>query len=46
MDSKFLAQWFRGPQYLLWRDEQARGANIQNLRLSELENLEIHFPTT
>ncbi|WP_350132415.1 restriction endonuclease subunit S [Nitrosomonas sp.] len=34
----------RGPQYLKWRDEQARGANIQNLRFSELAKLTIRLP--
>jgi type I restriction enzyme S subunit len=44
-DPDFLALWLRGPQYLAWRDEQARGANIQNLRFSELSDLEIQLPT-
>lgn len=45
VDPEFLAQWLRGPQYLAWRDEQARGANIQNLRFSELGDLEIRLPS-
>lgn len=45
INAEFLALWLRGPKYIAWRDEQARGANIQNLRFSELGNLEVRLPT-
>lgn len=38
------AFWLRGPGFFAWRDSQAKGANIQNLRKGELENLEIPLP--
>lgn len=44
IDSTFLSLWLRGPQFIQWRDEQARGANIQNLRFSELGKLAIQLP--
>ncbi|MDP3087618.1 MAG: restriction endonuclease subunit S [Methylotenera sp.] len=44
IDPEFLAMWLRGPEYISWRDEQARGANIQNLRFSELGELELRLP--
>jgi type I restriction enzyme S subunit len=40
----FLGYWFRSDSFRAWRDEQARGANIQNLRFSELGELEIPLP--
>jgi type I restriction enzyme S subunit len=40
----FLALWLRSPSFTVWRDEQARGANIQNLRFSELGLLAISLP--
>ena len=46
IDSEYLELWLRGPKYIAWRDEQARGANIQNLRFSELAKLQIELPTT
>lgn len=44
VEPEFLALWLRGANFLAWRDEQARGANIQNLRFSELGELEIWLP--
>jgi len=41
---EYLACWFRSPAYLAWRDGQARGANIQNLRFSQLGQLRIAIP--
>lgn len=41
----FLAHWMRGSKFVDWRDSQARGANIQNLRFSELGKLEVCFPS-
>ncbi len=34
--ASYIAQWFRSPEFVAWRDQQARGANIQNLRFSQL----------
>ncbi len=42
--SGYLGHWFRSDAFRAWRDEQARGANIQNLRFSELGELEIPLP--
>ena len=44
VESDFLAFWFCTPGFLVWRDEQARGASIQNLRFSELGALRIALP--
>lgn len=44
VEPEFLALWLRGPEFIAWRDEQARGANIQNLRFSELGELEVRLP--
>ena len=41
---EYLGHWFKSPLFLQWRDEQARGANIQNLRFSQFENIEIPLP--
>lgn len=40
----FVNMWFRSRLFLDWRDDPARGANIQNLRFSQLANLEIPLP--
>lgn len=40
----FIAYWFRSASFIDWRDEQARGANIQNLRFSQLEDLTLALP--
>lgn len=41
---RFGAHWLRGPGFKSWRDSQAKGANIQNLRKTELERLELPIP--
>ncbi len=41
---KYLAYWFKSGQFLRWRDNQARGINIQNLRASQLRLVEIPLP--
>jgi len=41
---RYLAQWFRGPAFNTWREKKTRGANIQNLQISELAALEITLP--
>lgn len=38
------AYWLRSPGFFAWRDTQAQGANIQNLRKAELEKLEFDVP--
>lgn len=40
----YLALWFRSSQYVAWRDRQARGVNIQNLRFSELAKVLVPLP--
>jgi restriction endonuclease S subunit len=40
----FVNLWFRSRLFLDWRDDQARGANIQNLRFSQLAKFEIPLP--
>ena len=39
---EYVALWFRSDQYRSWLKAKSRGASIQNIRLSEL--LEIDFP--
>ena len=41
---QFLGYWFRSHQFLAWRDSQARGSNIQNLRTRELSKYKIPLP--
>jgi len=43
-DSTFLAHWFRSPSYFEWRNNQARGANIQNLRFSQMAEIILPLP--
>lgn len=44
VDPEYLALWLRSADFIEWRDLQARGANIQNLRFSQLSTLEIPLP--
>lgn len=41
---RFGSYWFRSPAFFQWRDSNAKGANIQNLRRSDLECLSIPVP--
>lgn len=41
---RFGSYWFRSSDFLQWRDSCAKGANIQNLRRTELEALSIPVP--
>jgi type I restriction enzyme S subunit len=41
---RFASYWFRSPAFTQWRDNNAKGANIQNLRRTELETLSIPVP--
>ena len=40
----WIGHWFQSDSFFNWRDEQARGANIQNLRFSQFSPLEIPLP--
>ena len=42
--ARFIGFWFRSDQFKRWRDGQARGVNIQNLRVSQLADIEIPLP--
>jgi type I restriction enzyme S subunit len=42
--SEYVALWLRSPAFMDWRDGQARGANIQNLRFSQFESLAVPRP--
>jgi len=44
VDPTYLALWFRSPAFWSWRDGQSRGANIQNLRLSALAEINVPLP--
>jgi len=46
VDSEFIGHWFRSSHFINWRNAKARGANIQNLRFQELEELRISLPST
>jgi len=40
----WLGFWFRSREFRDWRDSQARGANIQNLRFSQFAGLQMPWP--
>ncbi|MCL0099557.1 restriction endonuclease subunit S [Dehalococcoidia bacterium] len=40
----YLSHWFKSDSYLAWRDSQAMGSNIQNLRANQLLTIPIHLP--
>lgn len=42
---KFLYYWLQSRDFRAWRDRQAKGANIQNIRHSDLANLAMPLPT-
>jgi len=42
--SQYLSYWLRSSTYLEWRNTQARGANINNLRFSEFSKLSFPLP--
>lgn len=44
IDPDYLSLWFRSSAFIDWRNEQARGAGIQNLRFSGLASLKISVP--
>ncbi len=41
---KFLYYWLQSGEFRSWRDRQAKGANIQNIRHSDLASLTIPLP--
>jgi type I restriction enzyme S subunit len=44
VDHKYLAYWLKSAQFFRWRDSQAKGANIQNLRVSQLAIAQMPLP--
>jgi len=40
----YLIHFLRSPMFVKWRDSQARGSSIQNLRTTGLENMDIPIP--
>jgi type I restriction enzyme, S subunit len=43
-DSSYVAYWLKSPKFMAWRDSQANGVNIQNLRPTEIREIEIPLP--
>lgn len=43
-DPKYIAYWFKSQGFKRWRDQQARGVNIQNLRPTEVMSISIPIP--
>jgi len=41
----YVSYWLRSSLFLMWRDSQVKGANIQNLRASRLASVLIPLPT-
>ena len=41
---EYLGFWFQSEQYFSWRNSQARGGGIQNLRFSQLAPVDIPLP--
>jgi type I restriction enzyme S subunit len=44
LDNRYLSFWLRSKDYHAWRNLQARGTNIQNLRFSEISMIRIPLP--
>jgi type I restriction enzyme S subunit len=44
LDPDYLGHFLRSPAYWSWRDRSARGVGIQNLRVSDLQDLPIPLP--
>ncbi len=40
----YLSYWLKSEMFLEWRDKQARGANIQNLRASQIRKIPLQIP--
>lgn len=43
-DPNYIAYWLKSPKFMAWRDSQANGVNIQNLRPNEVREIEIPLP--
>jgi len=43
-DADYIAYWLKSPTFMAWRDSQANGVNIQNLRPNEVREIEIPLP--
>ena len=43
-DPSFIGYYFKSLAFMKWRDRQARGINIQNLRPTEIQEIQIHLP--
>lgn len=44
LDPDYLGHYLRSPAYWSWRDRSARGVGIQNLKVSDLQDLPIPLP--
>jgi type I restriction enzyme, S subunit len=44
LDPHYLGHYLRSPAYWSWRDRSARGVGIQNLKVSDLQDLPIPLP--
>lgn len=42
--SGFIFLWLKSEEFITWRNDQSRGANIQNLKFSDLKNINIKIP--
>jgi type I restriction enzyme, S subunit len=44
VDPIYMAYWFKSESFLRWRDDQANGVNIQNLRPTEIKEIKVPLP--
>lgn len=44
LDSRYGSYWFKSDSFKTWRNANAKGANIQNLRRTDLERIRIPVP--
>jgi type I restriction enzyme S subunit len=44
-DPSFIGYYFKSSAFMKWRDRQARGINIQNLRPTEVQEIQIPLPS-
>jgi len=43
-DPAFITYFFKSTEFMKWRDKQRRGVNIQNLRPTEIQEIQIPLP--
>jgi len=43
-DPNYIAYYLKSSEFMAWRDSQANGVNIQNLRPTEIQEIEIPLP--